>query len=473
MKVISIFVPGAVGFFRGEGPMAGLEVRGHTARAVNEASGLSTEQLTEMIETADVVQVGAFGRMFEDRAEPFQNMRGILVYDLDDDYWSWASDPGSTDPRYAKGNAAVRHAITPERLREVESWLAGVDLVTTTTPELARVLRAHGAKHVAVCPNALLRGLQRQTPRPGAIVKPIERDVPLASLSRAERLRARAALRGGPKPIRVESAGRVGWSGLISHRADLGPALEALHTVMSVDATIQCGSLGPIDFMQAHEWRSRGFKPRGYGRVITEMPDGSKSDTVPFHLFFNAIEAMNPDVAIVPLRPSGFNAAKSAITLHSWGIQGVPVVCSRSGPYAAAELEGFPARYVDHEDHHAWAREIRALIYDRAKARELGERARAWVLEHRCFPKAAEPWERAFLDACARKGVEVEPAGPLALLNDAALEINGKPVKGTGPTRAQRVADALAAKVEGVEVIDTPDGGKVIRFPDGASHGKG
>ena len=162
-----------------------------------------------------------------------------------------------------------------------------------------------------------------------------------------------------------------------------------------------------MDFHARPEWE--GFCWPTYRRVFSRAgpegvavaiapadPTGGQLEpTVPFVSYYDTLEAMDCDLAVLPMRPSRFNLAKSDVTLLSWAIKRVPVVAARTGPYAAAEAEGFPAVYVDHEDEDGWISAIRDLVYDAGARAELARRAQAWVLERRCVPAAGEVWERA------------------------------------------------------------------------------
>lgn len=414
MRIASIPCGGPVGFFRSVGPMLALRERGHAAACVHESAGMTRAEQEDLIRSADLVSYVGPGRtkLFEDRPEPFQNMRGVLVVDYDDNPWAWVKDVASRDPAHLRMLAELPDdpqwkAVDDHVLACVESWVQGANVVTTTTEALAKVFREHGAKKVVVCPNALVPGFARQRPRRGGLE--VVRDQPV---TRAERLAANRRVRSITRGDQLRMK-RVGWSGTVAHIADLPPVLVALAEIMSVDASVACLSLGPVKFTETPVWRGMNARPPAYKQVMTDMRgrDGKvfQSDTVPFEHYYQCLEAMAVDVAVIPMRASPLNEGKSDVTLLSWGIQGVPCVVSRFGPYAEAEREGFPAVYVDHDDADAWKKAVRDLLYDAPRARELGDAAQRWVLEKRCLPEAVDPWETTFEDACRAKGVEVMP----------------------------------------------------------------
>lgn len=413
LKIVMSPTQGAVGDLRMRGPAACLIERGHHVGLVGAKSDLTEAQQAALMADADVVAVHVASgvRAWEDRHPAFRAIRGALVGEIDDNEWAWGDDPVSREPEAA---ALMEGRGTPEALARLESWLRNVDLVTTTTERLAAVLRERGAREVAVCPNAVSIGMGRRRPRTsleiGGGLSPAR-----ALLARSQRAREQV-----PPFARAHPHGRrVGWTGSIAHKADLAPALAALRRLALVDGLLEVRSLGPVDFRSMPEWLGAAIH---YDRLLSvfdeetgslhlateralarsEVP-GVAYPSVPHGIYYSALEAMCPDVAVIPLRPSPFNLCKSDCTLLAWSIQGVPVVCSRVGPYAEAEAAGLPAIYVEHDDADAWTDALQGLLHDRQRATELGERARSWVLQHRAFPKAADPWEAAYQRAAASK----------------------------------------------------------------------
>jgi glycosyltransferase involved in cell wall biosynthesis len=391
---------GAVAWHRTVAPAHELGKRGHQSVVVDPGRFKPDDQ-AELVRTADVVVISGPGGRWDDRPPALKESSGALVVEVDDDLWAFANDPAAEDLRKAS-LAAGGSPITPETLAAFEEWLREADLVTTTTEHLADVLRAKGTREVAVCPNALVPGMGRRQPhhadRP-LLVKGADRNEPCRCGSGKKAKRCHEDPSAAPGASR-----RIGWTGSVAHRADLDPLLQAIRRVGSIDGQVEVASLGPVDFREQPAWQ--GYVRPTYARFLTEAIDKHgvkhRADTVPFELYYQALEGMAVDVAAIPLRASAFNLAKSSVTLLSWAIQEVPVVCSRTGPYAAAEAAGFPAVYVDHCDVDAWTRELRELLYDRAKARALARRAKAWVLEKHAYPAAADAWEVALLRAASR-----------------------------------------------------------------------
>ena len=416
IAILPLPYPSAVTWFRATGPAAYLSERGHevvyllgekaTIRG-SEQRGLPREAQRELVRTADVVHVLGPGGRYESAPDEFRERRGVLSVDLDDDVWAWVDDEA------ARAKGLPGSPITRERARDLETWLRAADVVTTTTPKLAEVVgyRVPGAR-VAVCPNALGPEAQRSRPRKPeqAAVRVLpKQDQPRNDACECGSGRKWKKCHGQAVEFR-HGARVIGWTGHLAHVADLTPVLEALTRVSSVDADVHVRSLGPVDFMGSPGFR-KGFKGV-YSPVVFPAPPGPKGEkrvslVCDFEHYYDAIEGMSPDVAVLPLRDSPFNRGKSAVTLHGWGIQGVPVVCSSEGPYAVERDKGFPAVYVEHGNVDAWVKALRDLLYDPVAAAALGQRAHAWVMERHAFPKGADAWETTWAAALAARKAAV------------------------------------------------------------------
>jgi len=392
---------GAVSYFRGTGPGAELSERGHQVAYLH-SQHVAKEKQPELVRTADVVHIlghraqtmqaeGAKGSgHWKDAPREFHERHGVLSMDLDDDLWSWLDDPAKTIADEIMVKAEVEPAVVKmhqDRVAEVESWLEAADVVTTTTPYLRDVIRSHVPKaHVSVCPNAITEQMQK-----GGITRAQNKRQASEALKKAGLLR----------PMRV-----VGWSGSVAHVPDLTPLLESLACVRRVDGSLVVRSLGPVDFMFSPGFRSVFDGQKDYQMMLhrdASRPDKAPQPIVPFEFYYDFLETMAPNVAVIPMRDSPLNRSKSPVTLYSWSVQGVPVVCSDTGPYRAARDEGFPAVYVPHLDVEAWTHELRELLYEPAKALALGERAREWVLSHHNAPEIAKAWEATWEEAVARR----------------------------------------------------------------------
>lgn len=396
MKIVMMPCPGAVGYFRSIQPGAALKAAGHEVTFLHEHSGHTHAEASLAIMEADVVSIVGPGNKitFENRAKPLRETKAIIVAEYDDDPWSWVEDVGCKDPFQAAMTKAAGKTISPDTLATFETWIRGADLVTTTTPCLAEIFRQHGAKSVAVCPNAAdERLMSRRSPR---------RNDKVIDISATKAFLASAKAKNQPRPPRpinaIEDGKRIAWTGSIAHKADLIPCLKALADILATDATVGVVSLGPVRFNDTPEWKDRAFVDQ-YGSVAMTTHEGVSNLTVPFPLYYTALEAMDADVALIPMRDSPFNRSKSDVTLLSWAMQRVAVVCSRTGEYARREEEGYPAVFVDHDDVDGWKAAIRDLVYEPSKAKDLADKAYKWVSERRSITSAVKVWEASYKSA--------------------------------------------------------------------------
>lgn len=370
----------AVGFFRGAAPAHFLrEHLGHESVLLARGGKLTEEELRDLTRTADLVHVVQPGGPI-----PVEVLgrRGALTVDVDDDLWAWLDDPARL--LHAQGATPTLRPVTPETLEECTTWLLEADAVTTTTEALAGVVRARvpSVKKVLVVDNAVPPEAKRTSPR--------RCELPA-------RDRARIARAAGVADLRV-----IGWTGSVAHVADLPPVLEALRSIMTnrvLPFATAVRSLGKADFSKSPQWRREPAWRALYAPVLGTTTGKDVAWEVPFDRYYEALESMDADVAVVPLRDSPFGNGKSAVTLFSWAAQRVPVVCSRNGAYAEAERRGFPAVYVEHESADAWKEALLDLLLDPVKAMALGRAAYEWVLDHASWPAAATWWEKAFEQA--------------------------------------------------------------------------
>jgi glycosyltransferase involved in cell wall biosynthesis len=411
--------------------------RGHQVTVLHSAMHKDAAAMREIIKTWDVLHFLGPADHYDKAAPEIRERAGALVVDLDDDVWVWLEDPARdaahemqervrealekrgidavvVDRNGDKLKGAIE--VSETKVKELESWLRAADLVTTTTPYLAaRIVEHVPEARVRVVPNAVAPEMQRSRPRPrGHAAMPVAprstqptpndagRNKPCSCGSGKKWKVCHGAVPQAAAPLL--GAHVCGWTGSVAHLADLPPVLDALTRVRSVDGSFIVRSLGPVDFMQAPGFREVFSGTQDYSPVVLkDQRTGARSLQVPFEHYYDALEGMNADLAVIPMRDSPFNRGKSAVTLYSWAVQGVPVVCSRTGPYAEAEREGFPAVYVTHGNVDEWTQAIRDLIYEEEKRRALADAAQQWVMARHSFPEAVIAWEDAWAEARANR----------------------------------------------------------------------
>lgn len=402
----------AVSAFRATIPMTYVGELGHEVRLLAGKKG-EHDELREIIRTWDVIHLLSPAKRYEDAEPEIKERKGALVIDLDDDIWSWNEDLArviadkSSMNRDAKGMLAMNEG----RALDLATWLEAADLVTTTTDYLAERIQHHAPRaQVRVIDNAVTPEMARVKPRgarhPLAVQpsmrKGENRNKPCdcGSGKKWKMCHGAPGVNGAGAP--VLGARTVAWTGSVAHLPDLPPVLNALARVRSVDGTLQVRSLGPVDFMDTPGFKAVFSGSGDYAPVTVRDSQGRSHLQVPFARYYDALEGMEADLAVIPMRDSAFNRGKSAITLYSWAIQEVPCVVARAGPYLVSERESFPAVYVEPGDVEMWTTEIRDLLYDDEKRKELGAAAKAFVLEHHSFPDKAHEWAGAWARALGR-----------------------------------------------------------------------
>ncbi len=390
------------GWHRALGIAVELSRLGHEVVILTK-EGVPEAELARAAREADVLIILDAPVPYELAPPQILERRGALVVDVDEDPWALQADMD-----LLAGARAARHKFAdPAAVSRLESWVRAADLVTVPTVELYKTLEQRGARAVSLTTNCVPSEGQRRAPRRGAPPAPDDAPTPPSVLERAMPHRDRT--RTGPKPSqrdlrRGNGTKRViGWTGNALNVPDLPPALKAIRSGFGLDPSIEVRTLGPVNFLQTREWATSPKWSIRYSPFLAGTR-GAPSWTVPFPLYFDALEAMDPDVAILPLRDCAWNRAKSALTLYSWAVQGVACICSRTGPYALAEKEGFPAIFVEHGDVSAWKSALRAILYESSHV-GFGERAREWVLERHSLSGAVDAWKLAYERAVSRRSV--------------------------------------------------------------------
>lgn len=213
------------------------------------------------------------------------------------------------------------------------------DLVTCTTPALARRYARHG--RVEVIPNYLPDGMWFRDLG--------ERD---------------------------QSAVRIGWSGSVSsHPTDLQQTGGAINRVAREMPSVEVVNVGTGAGV-AHHLGMRQVRASGW-MDISIYPDAIAQ----FH------------VGIVPLDLTPFNQAKSALKGLEYAAAGVPFVCTRTDPYRELLADGI-GRYADTPAD--WYREVRRLCSDRQMRHDLGAEWREAVSERWRLSLHADRWAQAW-----------------------------------------------------------------------------
>lgn len=252
----------------------------------------------------------------------------LTVYDMDDDPFALhAENPG----QHFWGRPEVQEMLI--------QMLRAVDVVTTTTPELAETLRRFN-KNVAVLPNQL----------------PSEHWP-------TERL-----------PIKDGNDLVVGWAGSSSHAPDLREVHDLLIQLLERYPNIEVHLAGARP-----EW-FRTLHPRL--KFLQPVRIEQYADLV-----------SGFDIALAPLADTRFNRAKSDLKVVEYGMLGLPVVASKMPSYARFVRNGengfLAASSKD------WLQRVSALIEDRELRDRLGAGLRR-AAQNRVIERHVGRWETVY-----------------------------------------------------------------------------
>lgn len=312
---------GAVAWYRCHTPGMALKARGHITVLTDKVD-------PRWVETCDVMVLQrAFQPHALDLIEAVKSRGGMTVYDSDDDYWTLHPE----NP--------VFQFWTAERLAGLAGVIKAVDVVTTTTPELAETFTPMN-RNVRVLPNMLpdehWPATPKQTPADG------------------ERL-------------------VIGWAGSASHKPDvrmIGPALAQI-----------------LDEFPHVDLELVGARPEW----VPPHPRITFPEFVPVDEYANIIARF--DIGLAPLVDNKFNRCKSDLKFLEYSIFGIPSVVSRVLPYSQSVAHGENGYLaVNTKD---WFKYLRALVQDRGLRESIGTQARTFA-EERLVSRNVRLWEEAY-----------------------------------------------------------------------------
>lgn len=197
---------------------------------------------------------------------------------------------------------------------------------------------------------------------------------------------------------------RILYGGAAGHFTDLDavrPGLEAVLRNPPVPLRFICFGALPLWLHQVE----RDIP----GRVVN-LPwvDLFESGTR-FPAYPQAVAWGGFDLAIAPLTAHPFNESKSNIKALEAGIQRIPLVCSKIGPYA--DLPDGTALRLDNTPQD-WEAGLRAILSDPSLRESLRDEAHTWVRDTGTIDKAAQTWQSVLEDTAARPRIlTLEDAG--------------------------------------------------------------
>ena len=185
---------------------------------------------------------------------------------------------------------------------------------------------------------------------------------------------------------------RVLYGGADGHFGDLDPIREGIQAVVEkppVPWRLIC--FGSMPFW-LHDLQ------RAYPERVVNL------NWVPFFEGYpQAIAWGGFDAALAPLAEHPFNECKSNIKWLEAGMQGIPLLCSNVGPYAAIP-QGCAVRVQNTPVQ--WAEGLRSLLEDASWRQRIAEDARTAVLEGFTLDRGMGVWQTIVSEAMERPRIE-------------------------------------------------------------------
>lgn len=117
--------------------------------------------------------------------------------------------------------------------------------------------------------------------------------------------------------------------------------------------------------------------------------------------YFTTLNELRLDILLIPRRESYFNRAKSNIKFLEASMLEIPCIVSRfSGDPYENDIDGTNGRYVKTNDKDDWLKEINLLINDKKLRREMGKKAKDYVLKNYNINDKFGLWEEAYKTIC-------------------------------------------------------------------------
>ena len=276
-----------------------------------------------------------------------------VVYDLDDQIWKL--------PKY---NPA--YAVLHQHREGFTACIQYVDLVTVSTPKLARAVRSH------------VKDLHN---------KMTGKEIPVVVVENRIDQRVFAQPQFAEKTI-------VGWAGSSSHIGDLPIISAAIKELANEHPEVL--------------FEFRGCNPSAEA-ANADMPQTEKDALLALHDLSNFRHVLWSPVAeynarmplwgwclaLAPVQDEVFNEAKSNIKMIEAGYCGIPCLASWVDPYESFVRHDKELEYLLCAGPSSWLRKIRELINDVARREYLGKRMKAVVDQYYTWDRPHEGWQKA------------------------------------------------------------------------------
>jgi glycosyltransferase involved in cell wall biosynthesis len=313
------------------------------------------KRLELMIKDADVVSLS---RSYKDLdciksiISICKNNKKKIAYDLDDDIWNIIDE-----------NPAI---CSKKNLEECgKLLLENADVVTTTTQDLANVLKKFN-KNVVVIPNA------------------IDKEV----------------FKNCEKKLKIPT---VVYSGSASHWKDfltILPTLEKIKKEIPFTFIMVGFTQSPLDsamyeYKKLERWGVKTGNSK-YQESALECYEYLRRMNVLHFPFYNPelypdvlSRLVNADIGICPLEDNVFNKSKSCVKFYEYGSCGIATLAPRILPYK----DEVDYTYENLQDFEI---KLRKLLKDSDFRKEVAERQRKWVIENRDIRQIVNEWKKVY-----------------------------------------------------------------------------
>lgn len=259
-----------------------------------------------------------------------------LIIDFDDDYFNIPED--SPEQTYVITKTGENILFSKEkRIHWVKAFLRLADTVVVTTPVLKELYEPYSQKIIII---------------PNYVSEDMCRDIPKTENEKV----------------------RVLWSGSASHQPDLALLEGPFAQLLSSNLPLEIHCQGPLDFAKI-------FKS---DKVISH-PGTS------FAEYLNTIQAINPDVAVCPLKENPFNLAKSNLKYLQMSLMEAAVVASDYGEYhntITSEVDGILVKDSD-----SWIKQITYLVTNKDYRKALVQNALQKVKKEYMIENGKKRWK--------------------------------------------------------------------------------
>ncbi|HEY3316802.1 MAG TPA: glycosyltransferase [Coriobacteriia bacterium] len=252
----------------------------------------------------------------------------LTVYELDDDLWNIHP----SNPAYAAWN-------DPRLVACAEALMRRADVITTTTPALAKQLRRFN-DNVRILPNML----------PGENWQ-VERERP----------------EGYDKVA-------LGWAGSIARKRDLEIVKHVIPQILE--------QYPQAEFLLAGHPSNQIFPEHPRIRTVEPLPIERYAEVL-----------VQFDVGLAPVVDSRFNQAKSDLKFVEYGMVGIPTVASNVEAYTHSIVNGETGFLAKNDKD--WLKYLRRLIESPELLAEMGRNAKEFA-EGRTISRNIGLWERAY-----------------------------------------------------------------------------